>query len=124
MSTGQLSRSLPLRRELSGPRQAIPILRTSGDAALHRIGGINWTNLELFLGNQNGLIGSFSGRMPKADISDFEYLVEIGTALLRDGEDARGIVINLTGDMSALCGMHGSRILAGPPCRLKLTFRR
>ena len=61
MLTGQMARLLPLHGAISGPRQTIPILWTSGDAALNRIGAINWRTREFFAQHPHDLIEPFLG---------------------------------------------------------------
>ena len=65
MFTGQMSRLLPLHESLSGPQQTVPILRTSGDATMNRIGAINWRTREFFVENPDDLIEPFLGLRPK-----------------------------------------------------------
>ena len=124
MFTGQLSGLLPLRRALPGLRHSIPILRTSGGETLTRLGGINWRKREFFAEDPNELIEPPLGLRPEGRISVFEYLVDIGTMRLRGGDGAEAAVVNLTDNMSSLSWIDGGRILAGPPSRHRLTFRR
>ena len=59
MFPGSMARLLPLHLALSGPRQAIPILRTSGAATPARIWGVNWRKREFFVENTDELSGPF-----------------------------------------------------------------
>ena len=45
---GMVEELLPLRKRLSGPRQCLPVLWTTGDAALTRFAAINWRTREFF----------------------------------------------------------------------------
>ena len=83
MLPGQMKRLLPLHLALPGHRQTIPILWTSGDATLGRIGCINWRTREFFVEKPDELPEPFLGIRPKGRISDFEYIVAIGSIHLR-----------------------------------------
>ena len=65
MFTGQMTRLLPIHEALSGPRQTIPILWTSGDAAHNRIGAFNWRTREFSVEDSNGPSEPFFGITPK-----------------------------------------------------------
>ena len=124
MFTGHMTLLLPLREAISGPRQTIPILWTSGGATLNRIGDINWRAIEFFVENINDLTEPFSGLRPKGFIPDFEYLAELGSVLLRGGIYSKEIVINVTDNRSALSWMDGARVSVGPSSLLQLTSHR
>ena len=67
-----MTQLLPLRSALSGPRQAIPILRTSGDVILSKIGRINWRAREFPPGAMGELTESFYDTPHKGRITDYE----------------------------------------------------
>ena len=83
--TGQMTRLVPMRGAISGHSQTIPILWTSCDATLNRIGAINWRTREFSFETLQDIIDPFVGLRPKGFISDFEYLVDIGAILLWGG---------------------------------------
>ena len=122
MFPGQTTRLLPLHLALSDPRRSIPILWTSGDATLNRIGGINWRTHEFFVGSPAELTEPFLGIRHKGHISDYEYLVEIDSILLRGGKYAKEVIINVTYNANhLLAGWAGNacslarRVACNPP---------
>ena len=77
MFTGQMARLLPVHESLSGPSRTIPILWTSGDATLSRIGAINGRTRGFPVESPDDLTEPFLGLRHNGLISDYEYLVGI-----------------------------------------------
>ena len=120
---GDMANLLPTRRMISGPRQVVLILWTSGDAPLSRIRWINWARLGYYLGNPNLLIEPFLGMRRKDGIYDFEFSGDIGGVRLWGGESAKEATINLAGEKSALGWIDGGRLLSSHSSRLQLSYR-
>ena len=66
-----IDRLLPLRHDLSGSRQTIPILRDSGGATLPRIGGTKWRTRDFFVDLPDDSTRPFLGLRPDGRISYF-----------------------------------------------------
>ena len=79
-------------------------------------------NARIFVENPDELTEPFLRIRHKGCISDFEYMVEIGSSLLWGGGAPypKGIIINVARNHSALMRSDGSRVMVGHPSRLQL----
>ena len=87
---GYIEELLPTHKRLSGPRQCLPVLWTTGDATLTRFAAINWRTREFFSGDIEDFIPVFS-KIPDASfINENELIAQAAMIVERAGNSIGG----------------------------------
>ena len=120
LPNGHLEELLPARKRISGPTQGLPILWTTGDAALTRFPAINWRTMEFFSESVRDFIAPFQRITHDPCSNENELIAQAAIIAEWSGNSIKGELIHGVCNMSAFSWLNFGHARHGPAARIQV----